>query len=275
MTVARRLYFSLFFVFLFGCYTAGEPPYMWYSTYSINDYTGNGDCGRGNLSKAHQEAAAFSAALESIILQFTTTQVQYCHRRVDPQCMAYRWTGEDAEVNKVDFAFYAGHGCGKGPVFGCNPGYPIYCKDDIRFGGNHYLKWVMAVSCSWFAPPEHDGCNTGLSVKVRWLPCLKGVHAIMGHQAVTWEHEFMEEVAIQFWYNWTVVGVDLCDAWIESQGYWVFEEGKNYGLFPTVLAPGEQWGREKFANAVDALAPSPADTSEVWVYGREYGTPLY
>lgn len=271
MTVLRHLCFAFLLVTFSGTSPAADPPYMWYATYSINDYDGNGSCGRGNLQRSHEGAAAFSAALEGMNLQNT----MYKYQRKDTECTAGRWTGENAEVNMVDFVFYAGHGCGKGPVFGCNPGYAISNTDDIRFGGNGYLKWVQAASCSWFTEAEYDDCQSGLSPKVRWMPCLQGVHAIMGHKAKTWEYEYMEEAARQFWNDWCVNGLEIWEAWRNSQAEWIYENGGSIGIEPATLAPSERWGNEKFADAVDAPAPPPVCLDTVWLTRTRYGKPVY
>lgn len=269
MAVLRHLCFSLFFFSYLGMHLAAEPPYMWYATYSVNNYSANGDCGRGNLQRSHEGAEAFSAALESMNLNNTW----YRYKRKDSECLASRWTGESAEVNQVDFVFYAGHGCGKGPVFGCNPEYQIFNKDDIRFGGNYYLKWVQAASCSWFTPTQYDDCQTGLSAWVRWKPCFRGVHAIMGHMAKTWEYEYMQEAAQQFWNDWCVNGFSIWEAWYWSQAYWVYEKGGNYGLQIAIAAPTEAYAHETFADASDAPAPAPA--GDPWIEMSIVGYPAY
>lgn len=234
--------------------------------YSIEDYDGNGDCGMGNLKRSHDDAEGFSIALEAMNLPNTARQ----YWRKDAQCTASRWTGESAEINGVDFVFYAGHGWGCGPIFGCNPGYPINSIDYIRFGGGGYLKWVQAAACMWFVPEQEAICISGYDEFERWEASFKGVHAVMAHRARTWEHEFSTEMSEDFWKNWCLNGNELWKAWKDAQIKWIYEEA-GFGIQPATLAPNQSYGTEKFAMASDDPAPYGA----AWLAWSTVGTPIY
>ena len=91
----------------FQCVVFAIPPFMWFATHSINDYVGNGDCGRPNLDWCHYEADGFASALNALYTPYT--EVNYRYNRRDSECTAQRWTGEGAETNHVDFLYYSGH----------------------------------------------------------------------------------------------------------------------------------------------------------------------
>ena len=245
----------------------GAPPYMWYATYSIEDYDANGDCGRENLWAAHDDADGFSSAVQ----QYNFPNTWYRYNRRDTQCTAARWSGADAEINNVDFLFYAGHGCSTGPVLGCNSGYPITCWNDISFGGNGFLKWVQGACCSWFTPQEYDNCNSNMDPIPRWWPCFKGVHSVMGHRATTWDHEYSDEMTLEFWKQWYEYSMPIFWAWRQSQVKWVYMESGLPGVEPAIAAANDDYRMEYFSNAQDTPAPDGLG-SLTW---STVGTPLY
>jgi hypothetical protein len=244
------------------------PPYMWYATHSIENYDGNGDCGRPNLWACHDDADGFAAAVNARGLSNTW----YRYNRRDSECTANRWSGYSAEINYVDFLFYAGHGCSKGPVLGCNPGYPIVNWEDIRFGGNGYLKWVQAAACTWFVNEDNDNwCPTDRTVWQRWSPCFRGVHTVQGHRAGTWDTYYSYEMNNQFWVDWCERGYTIYDAWRHSQIDWVYEEMGKPGLVPAAGASTSEYGEELFSQATDAPAPNGMN----WIRWSTVGYPQY
>lgn len=262
----HQRFFLCLFAFFCGCLYAA-PPYMWYGTYSIENYDGNGDCGMVNLNRCHDFAEGFSIALEALDLPHTEHKIE----RKDNECTALCWTNESAEINNVDFVFYSGHGWGCGPIFGCNPGYPINCIDHIRFGGGGYLKWVQAISCMWFIPQEEEVCPTGLEVCARWNSSFKGVHAVMAHRARTWEHEYCQEMSEAFWNYWVNDSLPIYQAWEKAQIDWVYDTGACLPISPATLAPNEYYIEEKFDEATDDPAPYGAGAFR-W---KDAGEPIY
>lgn len=252
---------------LFVTHTLADPPYMWYATYSIENYQANGSCGRNDLWSCHDDADGFSLAVNGRNLSNTW----YHYNRRDAACTANRWTGVDAEINYNDFVFYAGHGCGTGPIFGCNPGYPITNWEDIRFGGNGYLKWVQGATCSWFAEQQYDPCQSGVAVMERWTSCFRGVHAVQGHRAVTWDHVYSIQMSQQFWNDWCTNNQSLYWSWRNSQVLWVYEAGGFQGLMPATAAHNTDYGLEYFAEATDDPAPDGMN----WLLWTVVGYPLY
>ncbi len=245
---------------------ASQPSRMWFATYSIENYVGNGDCGRGNLHFTHESAGGFADAIRD--RNIPGTFYPYCRR--DAQCYASRWTGTVAEINFVDFVYFDGHGCGTGPFFGCNPGYPIVCWDDIRFGGT--LKWVQTPSCGWFIPPEYDDvCQSNRSVFDRWNPCFRGVHTVQGHQAITWEHPYPVQMAEEFWVQWYDWGYPIWWAWRQGQVIWGYERPGYPGLAPATAAANDSYGQEYYWMAQSGPAPNGMR----WLAYTIVGTPQY
>jgi hypothetical protein len=240
---------------------------MWYATYSIENYDGNGDCGLPNPEKTHDAADGFSIAVESKNLPNTWHR----YNRRDAQCTAARWTGMGAEINYVDFLFYAGHGCSTGPIFGCNSGYPINAWNDIRFGGYGYLKWVQAVSCMWFSEPNMDDCSSYYDVAGRWWNSFKGVHTVMGHEARTFDPHYPNEMSMEFWTRWCNQNYTISSAWISSQIKWVYEEYSCPGLIPASVSHNITYSEKLFSQEEDGLAPYGLN----YIAREEVGSPVY
>lgn len=243
------------------------PPYMWYATHSIENYSGNG-CDYGlNLQRTHEEADGFNAAIQGRSLP----NAWYRYNRRNEECTAERWTGEYAEINMVDFLFFSGHGCGTGPYLGCDPAYELTNWTDIRFGGNGYLKWVQGSACSWFIAAVADKCESGKEPFERWANCFAGVHAIMGHRAVTYEYINEVQISAEFWERWVDTGNSVYTAWREAQAHWVYEEAGYPGLQPATAAPSFTYISELWADAGDAPAPSGIG----YLGWTTFGTPEY
>jgi hypothetical protein len=240
------------------------PPYMWFATHSIERYDLNGCPANYNLGTCHEDAAGFAAAVNA----YADDESSVWHRfdREDTACTAARWTGSTAETNRVDFLFYAGHGDGGGPFLGCSAPYIIEQYDDIRFGQSYYLKWVQAAACLWFT----DSHN-GKSKFTRWDPAFCGVHTVMGHKAVTFDHDFPYTMSYTFWSKWTNQGINISIAWLDAQILAVYTLGGKPGLCPYSMAPNSTYLREMWADAGDEKAPYGCT---VGVY-RVAGIPIY
>jgi hypothetical protein len=248
--------------------TFATPSYLWYATHSIENYSGNGCNGLlSNLGTCHEDADGFDTA----IVAHNINNSWRAYNRRDTACTAARWTGLSAEINDVDFLFYAGHGCGKGPLLGCTSTYGITNHSDIRFGGLGYLKWVQAAACEWFVPDSLDRCNVGLDVYTRWDSCFVGVHSVMGHRAVTYDHSYSNEMSDEFWDRWVDQGDQIYYAWQQAQIHWVYEEGGNPGLAPATAAHNQSFGYEQWSSAGDTLAPDGMG----WFAYTTVGTPEY
>ncbi len=255
-------------ILMVACSTFSVLPYMWYSTYSIEDYYYNGCDPLLDLSTAHDDADGFSRAINSAGLP---CEVQYIHNVRDAACTANRWTGTNAEINEVDFVFYAGHGCGTGPYLGCTPQYTLTNWSDIRFGASGYLKWVQAAACSWFAADSVDDCPTGMTEFQRWGNCFKGVHTVQGHRALTFEHRFSDSMSTEFWTRWAFQNNTIHNAWKCAQIHWVYEKTGYWGLQPATAGADYSYATELFVNAPDYPAPAQMGCL-MWA---TVGNPLY
>ena len=156
------------------------PPYMWYATHAIDNYTGNG-CTGYDETRDIAEALGFDSAIVDHANEIVGEWYRF--KRFDAAATAQRWRGESAEINKVDFLFFSGHGCAYGPILGCNnDDYHVTSNEDIRFGGNYFLKWVIGDACEWFTGKP----TVGMDEFERWNPSFKGVHVVLGHRAGSW-----------------------------------------------------------------------------------------
>jgi hypothetical protein len=226
---------------------------MWYATHSIEAYVLSGCHFYYNLFTTHEDAAGFSKAVNSANL---SSNVRYVYNRRDTACTANRWSGRSAEINYVDFLFYAGHGCATGPFLGCNSAYQIANWSDIRFGGYGYLKWVQAAACSWFIPDSLDeDCGTGMTEFERWDSCFNGVHVIQAHRAETYDHSHSDSMSIDFWNRWVYQNNSIYQAWRNAQIKWVYERTGYPGLQPATAAHDLSYLNELWQNATDAPAP--------------------
>jgi hypothetical protein len=273
----KQIYFFKKFILaiLFLFCVAGlfaVPPFIWYSTYSVENYgaTGHywGQFYFGNLGTCHEDATGFHNAVAGH--HVSGVSYSYRYNRRNTACTAARWTGASAEVNYNDFVFYAGHGWGRGPVFGGNSAYRIICWDDIRFGQYGYLKWVQAAACEWFV----DGSKTagfGLSPFSRWDPCFKGVHVVQGHRAVTYDHEYSNQMSDEFWDRWVDSGNSIYYSWRQAQIHWVYQEGPAPGLQPASMAHNSTYLNETWSAAGNAKAPDGAGILK-WA---SVGNPVY
>ncbi|NLL12078.1 MAG: hypothetical protein GX267_01615 [Fibrobacter sp.] len=243
-----------FLILIAVCSAFTIPPYMWYATYSVENYSRTGCSIYANLGTAHEDATGFANAVNSAGLP---CDVSYRYNRRDAECVPSRWTGYSAELNYVDFLFYAGHGCGTGPYLGCDQASQITSYSDIRFGGYGYLKWVQAAACNWFVVDSLDvDCGSGLSEFDRWNNCFQGVHVIQGHRAATYEHRFYDSMSEEFWNRWVYFNNTVHSAWKNAQIKWVYEKPGYRGLQPASAAADYYYITELWQDANDAPAPS-------------------
>ena len=267
-----RIKVIVFFFLLLSVNLFSVPPYMWYSTYSVENYGATGHWWDGfyfgNLGTCHEDAHGFHLAVSG----HHEPGVHYNFRydREDAACLASLWKGPSAEVNYNDFIFYAGHGWGKGPVFGGNSNYRITNWDDIRFGQYGFLKWVQGAACEWFVASSYTA-GFGRTEFQRWSPCFKGVHAVQGHRAVTYDHSYSNQMSDEFWDRWVDNGDTIYYAWRQAQINWVYNHGPAPGLQPATMAHNSTYLYETWANAGDAKAPDGANILS-WA---TVGTPQY
>lgn len=259
---------SLILILITVCSAFTVPPYLWYATHSIRNYQSTGCDPYLNLSTTLGDALAFANAVNSLGL---SSNVRHVYDRRDAECTASRWSGSYAEINYVDFLFYAGHGCGTGPYLGCSPAYQIKNYSDIRFGGNGYLKWVQAAACKWFVTDSANACETGMDEFERWNNCFQGVHVIQGHRALTFEHQFSDSLAADFWNLWVRQNNTIYNAWRNSQIKWLYERSRYSGLQPATAAHDLNYLNELWQDATDAPAPAGMNCL-MWA---TVGEPLY
>jgi hypothetical protein len=228
------------------------PPYLWYGTYSINNYNCNsntckGVCGLPNLGTCLFDAAGFHNAVVGHDMPSTNKWYQY--NRENGGVTASRWVGEYPEIINIDFLFYAGHGWGFGPFF--TGGTVVDPRTDLRFGNGVYLKWVQAAACEWFCHPRY-ACNVG--EVARWTNSFVGVHAVMAHRAATYDHPWSDEMSDAFFDRWVVNGESLYWSWRTAQIDWVYHDGYNNGLQPATIGHNSNYFYETWANAGDEQA---------------------
>jgi hypothetical protein len=276
MMKQKRFIIQFFFIIIFLKVVANAiPPYLWYSTHSVEDYVGNGcECKRVqidgvwiwaciNLDYAHDEASAFSAAIVSLGINNS----MYRYNRQDVNATAARWAGADAEINYADFLFYSGHGTGFGPYLGCNSTYEVTCYD-IRFHENAYLKWVQASACQWFCSPDYA---SGIGEFSRWSDSFKGVHTVQGHRALTYDVANPQPLFNDFWIDWVNAGESIDEAWKSAEIEFIYANGARGGLQPATMAANAVYGGETWAAAGDDTAPNGA----YWLSWRTVGVPEY
>jgi hypothetical protein len=275
MKQKKSMIHSLLIILFLSNIANAIPPYLWYSTHSVEDYVGNGcacqtiqingiwilDC--PNLDYAHDEAAAFNAAIVSLGINNS----MYSYNRLDNAATAARWMGTNAEINNADFLFYSGHGTGFGPYLGCNSTYEVTCYD-IRFHGEAYLKWVQASACLWFCHPDYAD---GVSEYARWSGSFQGVHTVQGHRAISYEISNPQPLHNDFWIDWVNSGESIDEAWKSAQIEFVYTGGIRPGLQPATMAANSTYAGETWAAAGDGAAPTGAS----WLTWRTVGRPEY
>lgn len=263
---------SLQLIFLGGLLlvsiVSATPPYMWYATYSIESYSGNGCSPDNNLSNCHDEADGFNNAIVDPVHANVISNEAYRNNRRDADATATRWTGVDAEVNNVDFLFYSGHGYGYGPFLGCNPAYSLNIQTDVRFHGNGYLKWVQGSACLWFCHPNYAN---NVDEYTRWNNSFAGVHTVQGHRAITYDVYNTNAAADAFWDHWVNEGASIYDSWRNAQISFIYQNGATPGLQPATMAANGTYGTETFATAQDVAATNGAS----WLSWATVGTPEY
>lgn len=258
----KKLILSLLLIFSVSFIITAEPPYMWYSTYSVENYVGNG-CSGGNLGTCHEDADGFVYAVQGHAIN----NPSYQFNRRDTACTADKFTGVTAETNYSDFIFYAGHGDGSGPFLGCGAAYNnLDSWTHLKLGQDGYLKWVQGAACQWFTPTY-----SGMSIWQRWQPAFQGVHVVMGHRAVTYDHSYSNQMSDTFWDYWRDSGWGISDAWLEAQIYWVYTMAGMPGLSPAAMGADSTYVNETWAAAADVKAPV---SSNIMRY-RVVGNPAY
>ncbi len=271
-----RFISQFFYIHMLQVIAWAVPPFLWYGTYSVENYIGNGcPCDTivingqigvicPHLDYAHEEAAAFSNAIVSLGI----SNSNYCYNRQDDAVTAVRWTGTSAEINYVDFLFYSGHGNGFGPHIGCTSTYTVTCYDISFHGPDGYLKWVQGSACLWFCYPERAG---GVDEFTRWSDSFQGVHTVQGHRAGTYELENPQPLFNDFWNDWVTAGESIDEAWKSAQVEFIYANGAHPGLQPATMAATSDYAEETWASAVDDPAPNGAQ----WLSWRTVGTPEY
>jgi hypothetical protein len=268
MALPRTL---IFIVSILSFNLLAIPPYFWYSTHSIEDYQSNGNIcygyGWADLNHCHADADGLSYAVSG----HNVYNPYYRYNRRDPNCTADKWSGANAENNGVDFLFYSGHGWGSGPFLGCNQQYSITSWTDIRFGSGMYLKWVQAAACEWFVDKSVDPAGSGKTEFERWNGCFKGVHVIQAHRAITYDHNYSNEMSDEFFDRWVDNGESIYGSWCDAQINWVYTHAGNPGLQPATAAQSSSYANETWANATDNQAPDGMH----WLSWVTAGNPEY
>lgn len=272
----RRFISQFLYIHILQVVTWAVPPFLWYGTYSVENYVGNGcPCDTVIINGqqgvicpfaeyAHEEAAAFNSAIVSLGLTISN----YRYNRKDNGVTAAGWSGTGAEINYVDFLFYSGHGNGYGPHIGCSSTY-VVTSYDIRFQGpGGYLKWVQGSACLWFC---HADYANGAGEFSRWSGSFQGVHTVQGHRAYSYEISNPQPVFNDFWNDWVNGGESIDEAWKSSQIEFVYANGAHPGLQPATMAATNDFAAETWASASDDAAPSGAN----WLTWRTVGTPEY
>jgi hypothetical protein len=258
--------------FLFFAIVAfAVPPYLWYATYSINNYDCYSNTCRGvyywpNLYTCLLDAAGFDLAV--VGHDMPSTNKRYRINCPNEQVTANSWIGDGATTNWNDFVFFAGHGWGFGPIF--TEGTVVDPRTDLRFGSGRYLKWVQAAACEWFV---HPNWACGVSEVNRWTNSFVGVHAVMGHRAYTYDHPWSDEMSDAFFDNWVGDGESLYWSWRTAQIDWVYHGGYNPGLQPATMGHNSNYLYETWANAGDEQASS-STKQLVWGWAT-IGNPEY
>ncbi len=123
MVKLKYIGLSICMIILMSVIAFSTPPRFWYGTYAVEDYEGNGCDDSLNCIYPHEHADGFHQGVQN---HADSINFEYYQRDVeDDSCTADRWAGWYAETNYMDFLFYAGHGTGFGPMFGCDPVYVI------------------------------------------------------------------------------------------------------------------------------------------------------
>lgn len=260
--------FCLFFAFV----AFAVPPFLWYGTYSINNYscmsygTCQGNLGWPSLGTCLTDAEGFNNAVVGHDMPGTYKWYQY--NRENGEATSNRWVGDYPEIMDNDFLFYAGHGWGFGPCLtGCTVVDP---RTDLRFGNSGYLKWVQVAACEWFVHPNY-ACN--VSEINRWSNSFTGVHAVMAHRAVTYDHPWSAEMSDAFFDRWVVNGESLYWSWRCSQIDWVYHNGYTSGLQPATMGHNNDYSYETWANAGDWRAP--VESKQLALGWATVGNPEY
>lgn len=276
--MGQRRYISQFFTYILvlQVVTWAVPPFLWYGTYSIEDYVGNGwpceivqingQWGQicHNLNYAHEEAAAFNSAIVSLGI----SNSNYRYNRQDIAVTTACWAGTSAEINYIDFLFYSGHGTGFGPKIGGNSTHSVTCYDISFQGPGGYLKWVQGSACLWFCHPDYAN---GVGEFTRWNGSFQGVHTVQGHRAYSYDLANPQPTYSDFWNDWVNGGESIDEAWKSAQVEFVYANGARSGLQPATMAATSTYAGETWASAGDDVAPIGAQ----WLTWRTVGTPDY
>ncbi|UCE27527.1 MAG: hypothetical protein JSW52_01880 [Candidatus Coatesbacteria bacterium] len=112
------------------------------------------------------------------------------------------WATEDAFVNWTEFAYYAGHGCWDGPVYGdralmpvggCNGHLNVMHPAYYEFGAIHDdLKWVAWSACSTLFDGVTDSSYVNWNALSRYFQVFQGLHTLVGHRATMAEGTWTE-----------------------------------------------------------------------------------
>lgn len=253
------------------------PPYLWYGTYSVENYAGNGCpcdtiqinghwgvfCGE-NLQYAHEEASAVSTAITNLGINNSMLR----NNRRDDAATAACWKGASAEIKYLDFLFFSGHGNGFGPRLGCSSEYLLTCYDISFCGSGGYLKWAQGSACLWFCHPDYAN---GVDEFTRWSGSFQGVHTVQGHRAYTYEVYNPQPLFNDFWNDWVQSGESIDEAWKSAQVEFVYANGANPGLQPATMAANSSYAVETWAAAGNEYAPAGAN----YLSWRTVGSPEY
>jgi len=249
-----------------------EPSYLWYRTYSVENYNGNGCDPEDslNLPDCHNFAQGFVNAVEGHDLGAADVWLRGMVK--DTDCVASNWTTTCSQANDCDFINYNGHGNHVyGPYFGADEEYQFDIFSDVKFGGldcwGGYLKWVQLMSClSFYQAFPVDA----------WDDVFDGVHSVMGYRSdfygidgsEAYNTQCGEALSNEFWDNWVDGEMSINASWICAQrdaayyGYLDEQVGIEPGIVAALGMLYETW-----ASADDDPAGAGTGSFQYVTYG--------
>ena len=99
----------------------------------------------------------------------------------------------------------------------------------------------------------------------------KAHHAVAGHRADTFDHEYSDEMSESFWDNWIGEEKSYYVSWKDAQIYWIFDQAGVPGLEPACMAKNSDYANETWEEATDNAAPDGAQ----YLTWYTVGNPVY